>query len=263
MKLNIYADFTYKISFEERLLLIKNSGFDGIMLGFSEGLKYTQYETADKFGLEIENVHSPFDRMNALWNICDVSEYILDRTLECIDICGKNGIRKMVIHPTDGIKPFEPTKFGFVNFSKLVDRAEKRGVDLLFENIQMPQFLDTIFNEFGESERVRFCYDIGHENCFSKGTDCLSKFSDKLSGLHIHDNDGLTDGHLIPYDGNIDYSAFLHKLAAVDYGGAMSLELYMGKSNLYDETTYETFVSEAAKAGRFLTQQYELIKKEV
>lgn len=89
MKLNIYADFTYKISFEERLLLIKNSGFDGIMLGFSEGLKYTQYETADKFGLEIENVHSPFDRMNALWNICDVSEYILDRTLECIDICGK------------------------------------------------------------------------------------------------------------------------------------------------------------------------------
>lgn len=66
----MFADFTFKIPFEERIRLIKENGFDGVMLGFSDGLKYTQYDIVRNSGLEIENVHSQFDRMNALWTIC-------------------------------------------------------------------------------------------------------------------------------------------------------------------------------------------------
>lgn len=65
----MFADFTFKIPFEERIRLIKENGFDGVMLGFSDGLKYTQYDIVRNFGLKIENVHSQFDRMNALWTI--------------------------------------------------------------------------------------------------------------------------------------------------------------------------------------------------
>ena len=60
----MFADFTFKIPFEERIRLIKENGFDGVMLGFSDGLKYTQYDIVRNFGLEIENVHErPLDNM--------------------------------------------------------------------------------------------------------------------------------------------------------------------------------------------------------
>lgn len=262
MKLNMYADFTFKIPFEDRLMLIKDSGFDGVMLGFSEGLMYTQYETADRFGLEIENVHSPFDRMNALWELCPVSEYILNRTLECIDVCSENGVRKVVVHPTDGLVPPKAGKFGLNNFDKLINEAAKKNVRLLFENIQIPQFLNIIFDNFGHCGNVGFCYDVGHENCFSKGTDCLSEFARRLEALHIHDNDGSSDGHLIPYDGNIDYDKFLKKLSAASYGGPISLEVYMGKSDKYAEYTCKSFVSKAARAGRYLAEKYSILRRQ-
>ena len=43
----MFADFTFKIPFEERIRLIKENGFDGVMLGFSDGLKYTQYDIVE------------------------------------------------------------------------------------------------------------------------------------------------------------------------------------------------------------------------
>ena len=164
MKRCMFADFTFKIPFEERIRLIKENGFDGVMLGFSDGLKYTQYDIVRNFGLEIENVHSQFDRMNALWTICPESEYILQRTLECVRVCGENGIKTMICHPTDGLVPPEVSRFGIENFAKIIQCGEENGVDIAFENIQLPQFLDVLFDQFGSLDNVKFCYDTGHEN---------------------------------------------------------------------------------------------------
>ena len=129
MKRCMFADFTFKIPFEERIRLIKENGFDGVMLGFSDGLKYTQYDIVRNFGLEIENVHSQFDRMNALWTICQESEYILQRTLECVRVCSENGIKTMICHPTDGLVPPEVSRFGIENFAKIIQCGEENGVD--------------------------------------------------------------------------------------------------------------------------------------
>lgn len=223
MKRCMFADFTFKIPFEERIRLIKENGFDGVMLGFSDGLKYTQYDIVRNFGLEIENVHSQFDRMNALWTICPESEYILQRTLECVRVCGENG------------------------------------VDIAFENIQLPQFLDVLFDKFGSLDNVKFCYDTGHENCFSKHTDCLTKFGSKLACLHIHDNDGNTDGHMIPFDGNLNFEKFLRKLKNLDHQPPLSLELYMSKSTMYRNTAPDSFVRRAAEAAKQLEKLYNSI----
>ena len=261
MKRNIYADFTFKIPFEERLRLIKENGFDGVMLGFSDGLQYTQYEIVHNFGLEIENVHSPFDRMNALWDICPLSTYILDRTLECVRVCGENGIKTMICHPTDGLVPPKVTKFGLENFFKIIDSGEKHGVDIAFENIQLPEFLDVIFGKLGDSKRVKFCYDVGHENCFSKGTNCLEKFGGRLACLHIHDNDGKTDGHLIPFDGNVDYSLFLKRLKGLKAQPPLSMEVYMSKSPIYKNAAPDSFVKRCADAADKLEKLYGYVEQ--
>lgn len=258
MELNMFADFTPTIPLEERLRLISAAGFDGVMLGFSDEYRHTQYELADRAGLKIENVHSPFDRMNALWEKRDDSDYIYKRTAECIRICAANDVRKVIVHPTDGMIPPRIT-FGFINFNKLISLAENYNVKLLFENIQLPQFLDPLFVEFGESGSVGFCYDVGHENCFTRGDDRLFAHGDKLEALHIHDNDGSSDGHMIPFDGCIDFEGFLKKVRKLRYGGALSLELYMTKSPLYKNTTPEDFVRRARQAAERLNEMYEVI----
>ena len=255
----MFADFTAEISLEERLAMISKNGFDGVMLGFSDEYKHFQYELADRAGLKVENVHSPFDRMNALWQKCSYSTEIYNRTADCIRICASNNVTNIIVHPTDGLVPPPVSVFGMRNFDGLISTAANYGVKLLFENIQLPSFLDVLFDRFGQSENVGFCYDVGHENCFTKNDDNLTKHGALLSALHIHDNDGLTDGHLIPFDGNVDYDRFLAKLKALDYSGALSLELYMNKSTLYTDTSPTEFVMRAKQAADRLRDIYERI----
>lgn len=256
MLLNMYADFTSAIPLEERLALIAQNGFDGVMLGFSEDYCHTQYELAHNAGLTVENVHSPFDRMNALWNKCSDSAFIYTRTADCIRVCASNNVDKVIIHPTDGLIPPKVSVFGMRNFDGLISTAANYGVKLLFENIQLPSFLDVLFDKFGVSENVGFCYDVGHENCFTKGVDCLAKYPSLLEVLHIHDNDGISDGHMIPFDGSIDYEPFLEKLKRIGYDGAFSLELYMNKSPLYKDTAPDEFVRRAKQAADRLSEMY-------
>lgn len=42
--------------------------------------------------------------------------------------------------------------------------------------------------------------------------------------MHIHDNDGTYDEHLMPGDGNLNWQDFLHSLKAVGYKGDFVLE---------------------------------------
>jgi sugar phosphate isomerase/epimerase len=59
-------------------------------------------------------------------------------------------------------------------------------------------YIDNIFKNI-KSDRLKFCYDSGHENCFTPGADFLAKYGDKLAALHHHDNDGSSDQHLLPF----------------------------------------------------------------
>jgi sugar phosphate isomerase/epimerase len=47
---------------------------------------------------------------------------------------------------------------------------------------------------------------------------------DKLKAVHIHDNMGKEDEHLIPGDGIIDWNAFADALREIGYTGVISLE---------------------------------------
>ena len=252
MKLNMFADFTSAIPLDERLEIIKEHGFDGVMLGFSEEYKHIQFELADKFGLAVENVHSPFDRMNSLWEKRSDSTAIYNRTADCIRICAENNVSKIVVHPTDGLVPPQVTVFGMKNFDGLISTAANYGIKLLFENIQLPDFLDVLFGKFGVSESVGFCYDVGHENCFTKGDDRLMKHGSLLEALHIHDNDGNSDSHMLPFDGNINYEPFAKKLKTLGYEGALSLEVFKDRSEKYAQISPAEFVEKAKQAAQKL-----------
>ena len=251
MILCINTNYTKDTPFEKRIELIKNAGFKSVML-FWNGSDVFQDELmcVKENGLRIENVHAPFHMMNNLWT----DENPMDSLIKlhgAIDSCHNFAIKTLVVHPTDTTAPPPVSECGKTYFKGLIRYAKSLNVDLAFENIECPEYLDTIFGECDDTN-VKLCYDLGHENCFSKGSDVLSKYGSRLKALHIHDNDGTADQHAIPFDGNIDMQRFVSKLKELDYYGVISLEVMRCRSSLYDGMTDEQFLAKAFDAAKKL-----------
>ena len=43
--------------------------------------------------------------------------------------------------------------------------------------------------------------------------------------LHLHDNDGTGDQHLLPFDGDVDWESVALILSRTAYGGTLALEV--------------------------------------
>jgi len=155
-KLSIFSWFSYPLPLEERLKLIKDAGFDATILWWAGDDKYNQPEIVRKIGLDIENIHTPFNNPNSLWKDgLDGDEYI-DMLISCVDDCNKFVIPTAVIHITGFSEPPEITKTGLERIKRLVDFAEMKNVNLAFENLNFLQHLDYLFENI-KSDRVSFC----------------------------------------------------------------------------------------------------------
>ena len=94
---------------------------------------------------------------------------------------------------------------------------------MAFENLRKAEYLEFTLTNVN-SPRAGFCYDSGHHNCRTPDEDLLEKYGSRLMALHLHDNDGSGDWHLLPFDGNIDWAKTMRNIAAAGYTGAVSLE---------------------------------------
>ena len=251
MILAINTNYTKTTPFADRIRMIKDAGFKSVIM-FWNGSDVFEQELlcVKENGLRIESVHAPFHMMNELWTDTDPVKSLI-RLHGAIDSCSNYAIKTLVVHPTDTTAPPPVSEVGKTYFRGLIRYAKSMNVDLAFENIERPEYLDTIFGECDDTN-VKLCYDLGHENCFSKGSDVLAKYGDRLKALHIHDNDGNSDQHAIPFDGNIDMQRFVSKLKELEYYGIITLEVMRDRSDLYDDLTDEQFLAKAFEAGKKL-----------
>ena len=251
MILSINTNYTKTTPFEDRIRMIKDAGFKSVIM-FWNGSDVFEQELlcVKENGLRIESVHAPFHMMNELWTDTDPVKSLI-KLHGAIDSCSNYAIKTLVVHPTDTTAPPPVSEVGKTYFRGLIRYAKSMNVDLAFENIERPEYLDTIFGECDDTN-VKLCYDLGHENCFSKGSDVLGKYGERLKALHIHDNDGNSDQHAIPFDGNIDMQRFVSKLKELEYYGMITLEVMRDRSDLYDDLTDEQFLAKAFEAGKKL-----------
>lgn len=108
--------------------------------------------------------------------------------------------------------------------------------------------LDHIYEQL-QSDRLGFCYDSGHENYNHPGADCLSRYGDKLFAVHLDDNWGDEDTHLLPYDGNINWEALGNKLKKCRDIPYLTLEVDFNRQNkrsqIYQDLSAAAFLSSA------------------
>ena len=115
------------------------------------------------------------------------------------------------------------------------------GINLALENLRKPEYLKYVFSNI-KSQKLGFCYDSGHENCYSKEIDLLSTYGHKLMALHLHDNDGIKDQHRMPGEGTINWDATVSKIKKTGYLGPISLEVTNEFSKEYSGISAQEFL---------------------
>ena len=251
-KLSIYTSQGMG-SIEERIKAIKNAGFDEVCLDFdiyNEPPEVTweyQVGLADKYGIPVRDVHFPSHGMSAIWGDSDEGDSVVDRFIADMKHLKALGLNRGVFHVTYGLaKPEDPSEIGLNRFLKITEAAEKNGVYVALENSVFSEYLVYLFDNI-KSKYIGFCYDSGHENTFCKGFDFLSHFGDRLFCMHLHDNFGTGDDHLIPFKGGINWE---EKVALLK------------KTELWQNAvTLESTVHAVGKLEEGLSLAYEAAKK--
>jgi sugar phosphate isomerase/epimerase len=72
---------------------------------------------------------------------------------------------------------------------------------------------------------IGVCLDYGHAFLMGDLVDAIETVSGHLVTTHVHDNEGKTDAHLVPFDGGIDWAAAMIATQKVGYDGTLLLEL--------------------------------------
>ncbi|MGH4121627.1 MAG: sugar phosphate isomerase/epimerase family protein [Clostridium sp.] len=246
----IFSWFGYPIDISERFRLIKQAGFDGVLLWWgdenidTDGAKEKQPELALENGLIIENVHLPFSGTNDLWLDNINGDEYENLIITSIEQCANFQIPTVVMHLTRGNNPPPICKTGLNRIRRIVDIAENLNVSVALENLRKPEYMDYILQEIS-STKLGFCYDSGHNNCFTPKRDFLKHYGDRLFALHLHDNDGIDDLHMIPFDGNIQWNKIKNELDDICYKGAISLEVEQGRYDKYRNMSAEEFLRRA------------------
>ncbi|MDQ3169064.1 MAG: sugar phosphate isomerase/epimerase [Acidobacteriota bacterium] len=69
------------------------------------------------------------------------------------------------------------------------------------------------------------CLDTGHAHMMGGVIDAAETLGGHLVTMHIHDNAGRRDDHLVPFQGTIDWSACVMALEKVGYDGVWMFEI--------------------------------------
>lgn len=249
MSARAYPGLTY----DEQLKKMAFYGFDSVLEIACDDCAMAGLAAAqEKHNIRAEMLHAPFRGINNIWLDCIDGDNMLAVLQQSIDKCKIVGAKIVVVHLSSGMNPPTITDIGRGRFDMLVEYAACKNVRIAFENQRRLDNLAWAMERYTDDNIVGFCWDCGHENCFTKGREYMPLFGKRMICNHIHDNVGVfnQDDHMIPFDGNIDYSKVAKYIKQSGYEGTLTLEIFSFKSDIYKTLSADEYYERAASAAR-------------
>lgn len=222
MKLGFSLESRYNLPMPQVMDLLADAGFAALSLPWERSDALAEMvRLAKERNLTIQSLHGPIRGMPAMWSRDPaVAAPQLRDLLDSATDCAKYGIPILVVHPWNGVDyTFRQEDLCFDHFDAFMAHAESFGICVAFENLEGPEYLDALLERYSAAG---FCWDSGHERCYTPGRDFLQRYGHRLVMTHLNDNLGVTDPtghlsgtddlHLLPGDGTLDWDATLHRL---------------------------------------------------
>ena len=216
-------------------------------------------------GITCDTLHAPFSHINDMWSEDEEKgEAELKSQMEAIDLCVKHGVPVVITHVSSG-RPMPPiNEAGIARYDALVAHAREKGVKIAFENLRYLENLALLMDRYPD---MGFCWDTGHERCYTPDVRYMPLYGDRTIALHVHDNAcGMdTDDHVLPFDGKIDFESVAADLAKYDCKCTLMLEIgrssIMDGEALYEEMSYGEFYGRAVASAHRLSAMVEERRK--
>ncbi len=243
------------------------AGFDRVFLLWNDEMNTKEVvDNAEKCGLSVDSFHAPFVNYNSIWEEGNEGDQETEKIKKCIRVAAEFGVPTVVSHVVSDVEVPLTSNLGLTRFGKIVIEAEKYNVRLAFENTEHIRHLALVLSTFSSP---LFCYDVGHEHCFTPGIRTMGMFGERLGYLHLHDNLGLNDSftashdddlHRMPFEGNVDWTKTLSEIKKSGFDGAFMLECDPGHDpEFYGSITAEEYYVKCFESAKKLAALYDAI----
>lgn len=242
MELSVWSAYYHDLSPEEALARFKKLGVNAVELSTNHGQMLLERGEdvkktgaafkayAEEIGMQVTQGH--------LWLQARIvsNPEAVDILKRWIDLYEAAGVRNMVLHmDVYNMEDKSVEEMHDANVAKLKELAahiEGRDAYICLENLfrrgseHICQLLE-IIDRVG-SDRFGITLDTGHLNMVrtTSQREFILTAGEKLRAIHIADNEGEKDQHLMPFGrGNVDFAEVVAALREVGYQGVFNYEV--------------------------------------
>ena len=210
--------------------------------------------TLDDAGLAIDSLHGYINLEQFDGPAFDLSSPDTDVRQASLEIARgeaeyarRLGCRNVIVHPVgpgdtehDAGRPDALRR----SAERLVRIAERADVRFLVENMPPPmfgrdaKFLRAVADTL-DSTRLGLAYDSGHATLAGRPVEIIRDMGPRLWGVHLHDNNGREDDHMLPGMGVVPFEDVARALAEVKFAGVFMLEIYRDTAEVRRDLTPE------------------------
>lgn len=239
-KLSVWTAYYVEMSPEDAVLELKKHGITASELSDEHGLMLLQRgepkETGAAFKafLEKENFTMTQGHLWLRVRICTIPDAV-PQLMKWLELYEAIGIENAVLHCDALIEHPELSEAEIydrnVEVLKQIEELSKgMKIRICLENLsRICRDADALVSIVDRLDPDRFgiCLDTGHLNlCGGNQREFILKAGHRLHALHIADNEGERDQHMMPFGrGNVDFVEVAAALREVDYQGLFNLEI--------------------------------------
>jgi len=247
MKLSIWSSYFAELSPEDAVEEFIKNGIYASELSDEHGFILMErdadfVETGRKFGEFLKERNFEMSQGHLWLKIKYCSENTIEELFSWVDMYEAIGIKNMVLHCDElsdtNLSCEEKIEKNVAELKKLAKHVKDKDITICLENLR-PHFegeqnlIDVTAEDLLEiirrvdSPRFGICLDTGHLNLTVKNQGhFIQRAGEKLKALHIADNQGETDQHMMPFTkGNVNFVKVVENLCEVDYKGLFNLEI--------------------------------------
>lgn len=239
-RLSVWSSYYVDLGPEEALIELKKHGIDCTELSDEHGLMLLKRGEPAKVGAEFRKFAEGIGMevsQGHLWLSCRLctTPGAVETLRGWLTLYDAIGIKNAVLH-CDSLASEGKYTNGEINARNL---EKLRELDKVLEGLDIRVCLENLCGCCRGSDDINWlidrldekhfgiCLDTGHLNmCEQSQRDFIMGAGARLHALHIADNEGVTDQHMMPFGrGNVDFAEVIAALREVGYSGLFNLEI--------------------------------------
>ena len=188
-KLGFSLQSSYGIPMPQVIDMLADTGFCAVSPVWQRGENLSEIlQQVKARNLTIQSLHGPLRGLPAMWqHDPEIARPILEDMLQSAADCAAAEIPILVVHSWTGLDyTFRKEDLCFDHFDKLVQQAQRDGICIAFENLEGPEYLEALMERYVGCSAVGFCWDSGHEQCFTPRQDFLQHYGNRLMMTHLN-----------------------------------------------------------------------------